>query len=179
MAWIYEGSYDGSGLRIGIVVGRFNSVVTERLLDGALDCLDRHGVETDNVDIFWVPGAWEVPATARRLAESGSWDAVICLGAVIRGETPHFEYVASESAKGVATVAMNSEVPVIYGIVTADTLDQAIDRAGAKSGNKGFDAAMAALEMVSVYEEIDDAAEEEEEQQPGCEEHEHPDDGEN
>jgi 6,7-dimethyl-8-ribityllumazine synthase len=180
MAWIYEGNYDGSGLRVGIVVGRFNSVVTERLLDGAMDCLERHGVETDNVDIFWVPGAWEIPATARRLADGGSWDAVICLGAVIRGETPHFEYVAAESAKGVATVAMNSDVPVIYGIVTADTLDQAIDRAGAKSGNKGFDAAMAALEMVSVYEEIDDAAEGEEECEECAEgdehEHEHPED---
>ncbi len=167
MAWIHEGSFDGCGLRVAVVVGRFNSVVTERLLDGALDCLERHGVETDNVDVFWVPGAWEIPASARRIADLGSWDAVVCLGAVIRGETPHFEYVAAESAMGVAKTAMKCDIPVIYGIVTADTLDQAIDRAGAKSGNKGFDAAMAALEMVGLYEEIDEAAEEEtEEEEP-------------
>ncbi len=159
MAWIHEGRLDGEGLRLAIVVSRFNSFITQRLLDGALDCLERHGVETDEISIFWVPGAWEIPPLAIRVADTGEFDCVICLGAVIRGETPHFEYVSSESAKGVAQAAMLSDVPVIYGIITADTVDQAVARAGTKSGNKGFDAAMTALEMTSLYEAVADMEE--------------------
>ena len=154
MAWIHEGYLGGEGLRIGIAVGRFNSVITQKLLDGALDCLERHGTVEDDVDVFWVPGAWELPAVAGRLVDTERYHAIICLGAVIRGETPHFDYVSSESAKGVAQLAMSSGVPVIYGIVTADTVDQAVDRAGAKAGNRGWDAALAALEMVDLYEQI-------------------------
>lgn len=159
MAWIHEGQLDGEGLRIAVVVSRFNGFITQRLLDGALDCLERHGVETDDISIFWVPGAWEIPPLAVRVADTGEFDCVICLGAVIRGETPHFEYVSAESAKGVAQAAMLSDVPVIYGVITADTVEQAVDRAGTKSGNKGFDAAMTALEMASLYEAVSDIEE--------------------
>ncbi len=154
MAWIHEGRLEGEGLKIAIVISRFNSFITGRLLDGAQDCLIRHGVEEEDIDVFWVPGAWEIPSVASNLTGSRSFDAVICLGAIIRGETPHFDYVTSENAKGIAQAGMNSTVPVIYGMVTADTVDQAIDRAGTKSGNKGFDAAMTALEMVSLFEQI-------------------------
>jgi 6,7-dimethyl-8-ribityllumazine synthase len=154
MAWIHEGQLGGVNLKIAIVVSRFNSFITGRLLDGAQDCLLRHGVEEEDVDVFWVPGAWEIPAVASNLAASKSFDAVICLGAIIRGDTPHFDYVASENAKGIAQAGMNSQVPVIYGMVTADTVEQAIDRAGTKNGNKGFDAAMTALELVDLYEQI-------------------------
>ncbi|MEA3267356.1 MAG: 6,7-dimethyl-8-ribityllumazine synthase [Candidatus Fermentibacteria bacterium] len=154
MAWIHEGQLEGEGLKTAIVVSRFNSLITGRLLDGAQDCLIRHGVEEEDIDVFWVPGAWEIPAVAANLAKSRSFDAVICLGTIIRGETPHFEYVASENAKGIAQAGMNSSVPVVYGMITADTVDQAVDRAGTKSGNKGFDAAMTALEMASLYEQI-------------------------
>lgn len=154
MAWIYEGQLDGEGLKIAVVVSRFNSFISGRLLDGAQDCLIRHGVEEEDVSVFWVPGAWEIPAVAANLVSSKSFDAVICLGAVIRGETPHFDYVTAENAKGIAQVGMNPSVPVIYGMVTADTVEQAIDRAGTKSGNKGFDAAMTALEMTSLFEQI-------------------------
>lgn len=154
MAWIHEGVLDGKGLKIAIVVSRFNSFITGRLLDGAQDCLIRHGVEEEDIDVFWVPGAWEIPAVASTLAKSRSFDVVICLGAIIRGETPHFDYVASENAKGIGLAGINSQVPVIYGMITADTVDQAVDRAGTKSGNKGFDAAMTALEMANLYEQI-------------------------
>jgi 6,7-dimethyl-8-ribityllumazine synthase len=161
MAWIHEGHLDGRKLGVAIVVGRFNGFITERLLEGALDCLERHGVDPEEIDVFRVPGAWEIPPVAGKLSLTGDYDAVICLGAVIRGDTPHFEYVAAESAKGIASVAMNSDIPVIYGIITADSVDQAIDRAGAKSGNKGFDAAMTALEMAGLYRFIDGEVEEE------------------
>ncbi|MBN2586156.1 MAG: 6,7-dimethyl-8-ribityllumazine synthase [Candidatus Fermentibacteraceae bacterium] len=154
MTWIHEGKLDGEGLKPAIVVSRFNSFITGKLLDGALDCLERHNVNTDDIDVFWVPGAWEIPALALRVADTGIFDCVICLGAVIRGETPHFEYVSSESAKGVAQAAMLTDVPVIYGVVTADTVEQAVDRAGTKSGNKGFDAAMTALEMTALYDHV-------------------------
>ncbi|MBN1434068.1 6,7-dimethyl-8-ribityllumazine synthase [Candidatus Fermentibacterales bacterium] len=154
MAWIHEGFLGGEGLSIGIVAGRFNNLVTQRLLDGALDCLDRHGVVEDDIDVFWVPGAWEIPAVAGKLVDTERYDAIVCLGAVIRGETPHFDYVAAESAKGVAQLALSSHVPVIYGIVTADTVDQALDRAGAKAGNRGWDAALSALEMVDLYGQV-------------------------
>jgi 6,7-dimethyl-8-ribityllumazine synthase len=154
MAWIHEGQLEGNGLKAAIVVSRFNSFITGRLLDGAQDCLIRHGVEEEEVDVFWVPGSWEIPAVATKLASSRSFDAVICLGAIIRGETPHFDFVASENAKGIALAGMNSPVPVVYGMITADTVDQAVDRAGTKNGNKGFDAAMTALELASLYGQI-------------------------
>jgi 6,7-dimethyl-8-ribityllumazine synthase len=154
MVWIHEGQLNGEGLRPAIVVSRFNSFITGRLLDGALDCLERHGVLSEDIDVFWVPGAWEIAPMALKLAESEAFDLVLCLGAVIRGETPHFEYVSAESAKGVSLAALEADMPVIYGIVTADTVDQAIDRAGTKAGNKGFDAAMTGLEMVSLYDTV-------------------------
>ncbi len=164
MAWMHEGRLGGEGLKPAVVVSRFNSVVTERLLDGALDCFERHDVDTDDIDVFRVPGAMEIPALAVRIADTGLYHCVVCLGAVVRGETPHFEQVAAESAKGIAQAGMLTDVPVIYGIVTADTMEQAVDRAGAKAGNRGFDAAMTALEMVSVYGELsllEDASDEE------------------
>ncbi len=170
MTWIHEGKLDGSGVRPAIVVSRFNSFITGKLLDGALDCLERHNVNTDDIDVFWVPGAWEIPSLALRIADTGSFDCVICLGAVIRGETPHFDYVSSESAKGVAQAAMLTDVPVIYGIITADTVEQAVDRAGTKSGNRGFDAAMTALEMTALYDhvaDIESSHSEEEEEETG------------
>lgn len=152
MTRIHEGKLDGTGLKLAIVVSRFNSFLSERLLEGALDCLSRHGVDGDNVDVYRVPGAWEIPAVAARVAASADApDAIVCIGAVIRGETPHFEYVAAESAKGIAQLALGTDIPVSYGILTADTVEQAIDRAGAKAGNRGFDAAMTALEMCDLY----------------------------
>jgi len=168
MTWIHEGQLDGTGVKPAVVVSRFNGFITKKLLDGALDCLERHGVSTDDINVFWVPGAWEIPPVSMRIADTGIFDCVICLGAVIRGETPHFEYVSAESAKGVAQAAMLTDVPVIYGIITADTVDQAVDRAGTKSGNKGFDAAMTALEMTALYEhiaDIDDSIEQDEEEE--------------
>ena len=146
-----EGKLDATGLKLGLVVSRFNNFITDKMIEGALDCLNRHGANPDEQAVAYVPGALEIPAAARRMAESGKYDAVICVGAVIRGHTPHFDYVAGESAKGVAKLCTESKVPVIYGIVTTDTLEQAIERAGTKSGNKGWDAALAAIEMVSLY----------------------------
>lgn len=138
--------------KVGIVVSRFNDFITRRLLDGALDCLRRHGVEDDRIDIVRCPGAFEIPQVARRLAGNPkTYSAVICLGCVIRGETPHFEYVAGSVATGVAKAALSSDVPVIFGVLTTDSLEQAIDRAGAKNGNKGWDAALAALEMADLF----------------------------
>jgi 6,7-dimethyl-8-ribityllumazine synthase len=168
MAWIHEGNLEGGGLRIALVVSRFNSFITERLVEGALDCLERHGVNPDDIDIFKTPGAWEIPAVAARVVEAGDCDAVICLGAVIRGDTPHFEYVASESAKGIAALAVEADIPVIYGVITADSVEQAVDRAGAKSGNRGFDAALTAIEMASLYKYLD-GEEDGEEAAPGGE----------
>ncbi len=152
---------------MALVVSRFNGFITERLVEGALDCLERHGVNPDDIDIFKTPGAWEIPAVASRVVLAGGFDAVVCLGAVIRGDTPHFEYVAAESAKGIAALAAESEIPVIYGIITADSVEQAVDRAGAKSGNRGFDAAMTALEMAGLYRYLDGEACEEEESPEG------------
>ncbi len=146
----YEGQLDGKGLRVAIVVSRFNSFVTTKLLDGALDVLRRNGVADDAIAAAWTPGAFEVPLVAKRMAETGSYDAVICLGAVIRGDTPHFDYVAGESARAIADIALAANTPVIYGIVTADNLEQAIERAGTRMGNKGAEAAMAAIEMASL-----------------------------
>jgi 6,7-dimethyl-8-ribityllumazine synthase len=147
---VYEGHLIGEGLRIGIVVSRFNEFISNKLLGGALDALRRHGVAEGDIDVAWVPGAFEIPLLARKLAASERYHAVICLGAVIRGATPHFDYVASESAKGVAQASLQTGLPVIYGIVTADTIEQAIERAGTKMGNKGWDAGEAALEMANL-----------------------------
>jgi len=154
---IYEGDLIGAGLKIGITVSRFNSFITTRLLDGALDALKRHGVNLDDVDIFWTPGSFEIPLTAKRLAESNQYDAIICIGAVIRGATPHFDFVANESAKGIAQVSFNTGIPVIYGVITTDNIEQAIERAGTKAGNKGAEAAVAAIEMANLYKQIDGA----------------------
>jgi 6,7-dimethyl-8-ribityllumazine synthase len=151
----YEGRLNPTtGLRIGIVVSRFNELVTRQLLAGAVDCLRRHGVDDDAVSVAWVPGAFEIPLVARRLASSGSFDAVVCLGAVIRGATPHFDYVAGQAAAGVARAALDTGLPVIYGVLTTDTIEQAIERAGTKAGNKGWDAALSAIEMASLLREL-------------------------
>jgi 6,7-dimethyl-8-ribityllumazine synthase len=151
---LVEGELSARGLRFALVVSRFNSFITERLLGGALDALRRNGAAADAIDVAKVPGSLEIPVAAREMASSGRYDAVICLGAVIRGETPHFDYVAAESAKGVAAVGRETGVPTIYGILTCNTLEQAINRAGAKSGNKGFDAAMGAIEMANLIKEL-------------------------
>jgi len=145
-----EGKLDGKGLRFGIVVGRFNSFIAERLLEGALDCLVRHGVQDQNITVVRIPGSFEIPLAAAKMAKSGRYDALICLGAVIRGSTPHFDYVAAEVSKGVASVSLDSGVPVIFGVLTTDTIEQAVERAGTKAGNKGFEAAMTAIETANV-----------------------------
>ncbi len=153
----FEGMLTGRGRRFGIVVSRFNQFIGARLLDGAVDGLLRHEVDRDAIDVAWVPGAFEIPLAASRLARSGNYDAVICLGAVIRGATPHFDYVAAEVSKGIASVGLETDVPVTFGVLTTDTIEQAIERAGAKSGNKGFEAAMTAIEMVSLLRELEGA----------------------
>ncbi len=144
---VYEGNLIGTGLKIGIVVSRFNELLSSRLLSGAMDGLTRHDVAEADVDVAWVPGAFEIPLVAKRMAESGRYDAVLALGVVIRGGTPHFEYVAAEVSKGVAKVSLDSGVPVVFGVITADTIEQAVERAGTKSGNKGWAAAESAIEM--------------------------------
>ena len=154
MPRIIEGQLNASGLKVAIVVSRFNSFITERLLAGALDGLQRHGGDPDKIDIIKVPGSWEVPLAAGELARQHRYDAIICLSAVIRGETPHFDYVAGEAAKGIAQVASETGVPVAFGVLTTNTLEQAIDRAGAKGGNKGFDAAMTAIEMADLLRRL-------------------------
>jgi 6,7-dimethyl-8-ribityllumazine synthase len=151
---VIEGDFKGEGMSIGIVASRFNEFITGKLIEGALDGLVRHGVDEKNITLAWVPGSFETPAAAKRLAESGEYDAVICLGAVIRGETPHFDYVAAEVSKGVAQVALAAGVPVIYGVLTTDNVAQAVDRAGTKAGNKGFAAAAAAIEMANLYKKL-------------------------
>ncbi len=147
-----EGTFDARGRRFAVVVGRFNQVVTERLLEGALSAFRRHGVAEEDVEVAWVPGAFEIPVVARRLARSGEVEAVVCLGAVIRGETAHFDYVAGEAAGGIQRVALDTGVPCILGILTTDGLEQALDRAGGKHGNKGWDAATAAMETASLLD---------------------------
>jgi 6,7-dimethyl-8-ribityllumazine synthase len=145
-----EGNLDAAGSSFGILVSRFNSFISERLLEGALDALLRHGASDEDIVVARVPGAFEIPLAARKMAESGRYSAVICLGAVIRGATPHFDYVASEVSKGVAHVSLDSGVPVVFGVLTTDSIEQAIERAGTKAGNKGFDAAMTAIETVNL-----------------------------
>ena len=154
MARVVEGVLQAKGIRFGIVVSRFNDFINKRLLDGALDGLARHGAEEGMVTVVRVPGSFEIPLMAKKLAGSGKYDAVICLGAVIRGATPHFEYISAEVTKGIAQVALESGVPVSFGILTTDSIEQAIERAGTKSGNKGWDAALAAIEMVNVLKTI-------------------------
>ena len=150
----FEGKLDAKGLKVGIVVARFNSFIAERLLEGALDALIRHGADDKNIDVARVPGAFEIPLATAKMAQSGKYDALICLGAVIRGSTPHFDFVASEVSKGVAQVSLSSGVPVAFGVLTTDTIEQAVERAGTKAGNKGFDAAMTAIETVNVLKEL-------------------------
>ena len=150
----YEGVLLGQGLKFGLVVSRFNELISGRLLEGARDALTRHGVAEADVEVAWVPGAFEIPLVAQRLAQSKRFNAIICLGAVIRGGTPHFDYIASEVSKGIAKVGLETGVPVIFGIVTADNLEQAIERAGTKRGNKGFDAAVHAIEMANLLRDI-------------------------
>lgn len=149
-----HGQLQADGRRFAVVVSRFNEFITSKLLGGAVDCLRRHGCDEANITIAHVPGAFEIPFAAKRLAESGKFDAVICLGCVIRGQTPHFEYVASEAARGIGQVGLTTGVPTTFGVITADTLEQAIERAGTKAGNKGVDAAMSAIELVSLIEQM-------------------------
>jgi len=154
MANVYQGKVVAGKHRFGIVVSRFNEFISSKLLGGCLDALERHGADPEAVDVVWTPGSFEVPLVAKRLAESGRYAAVICLGAVIRGQTPHFDYIAAEISKGVARVALESGVPVVFGVITCDTLEQAIDRAGTKSGNKGADAARSAIEMANLLDAL-------------------------
>ncbi|MFZ5924759.1 MAG: 6,7-dimethyl-8-ribityllumazine synthase [Bacillota bacterium] len=154
MSRVYEGKLIGEGLRMGIVASRFNELVVKKLVEGATDALTRHGVTGENVEFAWVPGAFEIPLVAQRMAESKEYDAVICLGAVIRGATPHFEYIASEAAKGIAQVMLKTGIPVIFGILTTENLEQALERAGTKAGNKGWDAALSAIEMANLLREL-------------------------
>lgn len=151
----FEGKLVGKGLRFAIVVSRFNDVVTTRLLEGALDCLFRHDVQKEDVEIFWTPGSFEIPVTAKKLAQTRKYDAIICLGCLIRGDTPHFDFLSAEVTKGVAQVSLEHTLPVIFGILTADTLEQAFERSGAKQGNKGFQAALSALEMANLFKEME------------------------
>lgn len=155
MNHIYEGNLVGTGLKVGIVVARFNEFITGKLLSGALDALKRHGVLEQDISVAWVPGAFEIPLTAKKMTELNKYDAVITLGTVIRGATPHFDYVCNEAAKGVANVGLQSGIPVIFGVLTTDTIEQAIERAGTKAGNKGWDAAVGAIEMANLYRSME------------------------
>ncbi|MFP4521012.1 MAG: 6,7-dimethyl-8-ribityllumazine synthase [Fibrobacterota bacterium] len=154
MAKILEGELTGTGLKPALIVSRFNDIFTAKLRDGAIDCLVRHGVKDDDITVIMVPGAFEIPAAARFAVKSGKYGAVICLGAVIRGGTPHFEYVAAEVSKGVASVSLESDIPVTFGVITTDNIEQAIERSGSKSGNKGAEAAITALEMVNLSKKM-------------------------
>jgi len=151
---IYEGKLDARGFKFGLIVSRFNNFLTDKLLEGALDCLNRHGADMDKLSVAYVPGAFEIPYAAAKIARTGQYDAVICLGALVRGDTPHFDYIASEASKGIARIALETGIPVIYGLVTADTLEQAIERSGTKAGNKGWDASEAAIEMINLYRDL-------------------------
>ena len=153
----YEGDLIGTGLRVGICISRFNELLSSRLLGGAMDALTRHGIEEGDVDVAWVPGAFEIPLVAKTMAASGSYDVVLALGVVIRGGTPHFEYVAAEVSKGIAKVSLDSGVPVMFGVITADTIEQAVERAGTKHGNKGWDAALAGIETANLLKHVQGA----------------------
>jgi len=152
----YEGTLLGAGLRFGVVVSRFNEFITMRLLEGAQDSFKRHGVRDEDVEVSWTHGCFEIPLIAKKMAERGKYNAVLCLGAVIRGATPHFEYIASEASRGIGKVSLDTGIPIIFGIITADTLEQAIERAGMKQGNKGFAAAEAAIEMANLVKNIEE-----------------------
>jgi len=154
MSKVFEGMLQGKGLKFAVVISRFNEFITGKLLDGAKDALKRHGVNDIDIDIAWAPGSFEIPLVAKKLADTKKYDAIICLGAVIRGATPHFEYVANEVSKGIAKVGLETGIPIAYGIVTADNLEQAIERAGTKAGNRGFDAAANAIEMANLLKGI-------------------------
>ena len=154
MANILEGYITGKGLKVGIVVARFNEFITSKLLSGAIDTLRRHEMKEDNIDVAWVPGAFEIPVVAKKMAESKKYDAVICLGAVIRGATSHYDYVCNEVSKGVAQVGLQSGTPVLFGVLTTENIEQAVERAGTKAGNKGADAAMAAMEMANLLKKF-------------------------
>jgi len=151
---VYEGHFSAQGLKFAIVVARFNELISSKLLGGALDALRRHGAKDEDIDVAWVPGSFEIPLVARKMAESGKYNAVIALGAVIRGATPHFDYVSNEVSKGVAAAAMQTGVPVIFGVLTTDTIEQALERAGTKAGNKGWDAAMSAIETANLLKAL-------------------------
>ena len=155
MANQIEGKLDATGLKVGLLVSRFNSFISDRLLEGAIDALIRHGASDDNLTIVKVPGAFELPMAAKKMVDTGHYDAVICLGAVIRGATPHFDYVSAEVSKGIASVSLDSGVPVTFGVLTTDNIEQAVERAGTKSGNKGFEAAVSTIEMVNLYKAMD------------------------
>lgn len=152
---VFEGNYVSGDIKVGIVAARFNEFIVSRLVGGALDGLKRHDVPEENVDLAWVPGAFEIPLIASKMAKSGKYDAVICLGTVIRGATSHYDFVCSEVSKGIATVSLNSEIPVMFGVLTTDNIEQAIERAGSKAGNKGFECATGAIEMVNLIREIE------------------------
>jgi len=154
MVKVYEGQLKADGLKIAIISSRFNDLITKELNGGAIDCLKRHGASEENIHLYWVPGAFELPATAKKVVATGKYDGVICIGAVIRGATPHFDMVANEATKGVATVAMQSETPVVFGVLTTDSIEQALERAGTKAGNKGWDAALTAIEMMNLHKII-------------------------
>ncbi|MTK13981.1 MAG: 6,7-dimethyl-8-ribityllumazine synthase [Clostridiaceae bacterium] len=151
---VYEGKLTAEGLKFGIVVGRFNEFIGSKLLGGAIDCLKRHGAAEENIEVSWVPGAFEIPLIAQKMAAMKKYDAIICLGAVIRGSTPHFDYVCSEVSKGVAHVSLHSDMPVTFGVLTTESIEQAIERAGTKAGNKGYDAAMTAIEMSNLIKNL-------------------------
>lgn len=150
-----EGKLNAEGKSFAIVVGRFNELISSKLMEGSIDCLKRHGCELDDISVAWVPGAYEIPLAAKKLAQSKKYSAVICLGAVIRGSTPHFDFVSSEVAKGISRVSLDTDTPTIFGVITTDTIEQAIERAGTKAGNKGWDAALSAIEMSTLLGQLD------------------------
>jgi len=154
MPKVFEGKLSAAGLRVAVIVSRFNDFISSRLVDGAMDALVRHGADENDVALMKVPGAFEIPLVAKKAAQSGKYDAIVCLGAVIRGSTPHFDYVAAEVSKGIAAVALESNIPVTFGVLTTDNLEQAIERAGSKAGNKGYEAAVAAMEMANLFREL-------------------------
>ena len=153
---VLEGFYEGKGLKIAIVASRFNEFITNKLIGGAEDCLRRHNVAEDDMTLAWVPGAFEIPLAAKKLAKSGKYDAIICVGAVIRGATSHYDYVCAEVSKGIASVSLETGIPVLFGVLTTDTIEQAIERAGTKAGNKGYDCALSALELVQMLRKVED-----------------------
>ena len=152
---LLEGMYEGKGLRIAIVAARFNEFIVNKLVGGAEDCLRRHGVADEDITLAWVPGAFEIPLAAKKIAKTGKYDALICVGAVIRGSTSHYDYVCAEVSKGIASVSLETEIPVMFGVLTTDTIEQAIERAGTKAGNKGYDCALGALELCSLFKEME------------------------